>query len=183
MHHSSLLATGSINRKHLCSLRVSLHPFASCCNPMTDQPAESEAPKPSQFEQPVQTFEQLAASRRHWIAQVLRPWCRQATLKQLRQAEVEWLDIAGRVDLNATLWTWAWERFIVLTHPELSGVHETHPVVVNLKDGSVVEGYPDSRKSIRGELIILSRDSVTGTTKDVGPISIDAISHVEILNL
>ena len=70
------------------------------------------------------SFEDLAASRRQWIDDVLRPWCRQATLRQLRQAEIEWLDIAGRVDLNATLWTWAWERFACLTHPEMAGVNE-----------------------------------------------------------
>ncbi|MCA9051772.1 MAG: hypothetical protein KDA89_23705, partial [Planctomycetaceae bacterium] len=51
------------------------------------------------------SFAALAASRREWIDSVLRPWCRQANLKDLRQAESEWTDIAGRVDVAATLWT------------------------------------------------------------------------------
>ena len=129
-----------------------------------------------------ESFEELAASRRKWIEEVLRPWCHQATLKQLRQAEVEWLDIAGRVDLNATLWTWEWERFDGLTHPELAGVHETHPVRAIIKDGSILEGYPDSRKSVRGTLVIVGRDAGRDNTVECTPISIDDVLSVELLN-
>jgi hypothetical protein len=49
-------------------------------------------------------FEQLVASRKHWIAEVLIPWCRSASLKDLQRAEREWKDIAGKGDPPATLW-------------------------------------------------------------------------------
>ena len=83
-------------------------------------------------------FEQLAAARREWIESVLRVWCRQATFKELRKAEQEWFDIAGRADVNPTLWTWAWERFPDTVHPELPGVHETFEVRVTLNDGQQI---------------------------------------------
>lgn len=123
-------------------------------------------------------FEELAASRRAWIEDVLHPWCHQATLKQLRQAEVEWVDIAGKVDQDATLWTWAWERFSALTHPELSGVHETHPVKVKLRNGSAFEGFPDSRKTMQGMLVLIGRDADSGQSVEFGPLSIDEIESV-----
>lgn len=125
----------------------------------------------------VQTFEDLAASRRNWIEQVLRPWCRQASLKQLRQAEAEWLDIAGRVDQLASLWTWAWERFPALTHEGLAGVNETHRVTVTLKDGTTCTGFPDNRSSVRGMLVLLGQ-SEDGKTRQEGPISIDDVADV-----
>ncbi len=59
----------------------------------------------------VETFEQLAASRRQWINDVLMPWGRQASLRDLREAEHDWMNIAGRVDPAMTLYTWAWSRF------------------------------------------------------------------------
>lgn len=127
------------------------------------------------------TFEFLAASRRQWIDDVLQPWCRQANLKQLRQAEAEWLDIAGRVDVNATLWTWSWERFDGLTYPDLVGVNETLEVRVRLADGTQVEGFPDSRQSVRGMLVLSDRDSLTGNITTLGPYSIDDIAVVEII--
>ncbi len=133
---------------------------------------ESEGNVPS-------TFEDLAESRRVWIDAVLHPWCQRATQKQLRQAEMEWLDIAGRVDVQATLWTWAWERFPVLAHPELSGVNETHPVRVTLKDGTTAEGYPDSRQSVRGALVLVDRDPNSGEATQKGPFSIDDVVGVE----
>ena len=130
---------------------------------------------------PVNSFESLAASRRKWIDDVLHPWCQQATLMQLRQAEIEWTDIAGRVDADATLWTWAWERFAVLTHPELSGVNETHCVRVAINDGTAVEGYPDSRQSVRGILMLVGHCKEAGNTKEFGPFAIDTIDSVELL--
>lgn len=129
-----------------------------------------------------ESFEDLAASRRHWIDTVLAPWCRLASQKQLRQAEPEWLDIAGRVDTNATLWTWAWERFPVLTYPDMAGVNETQEVEVTLKDGTVIQGYPDSRQSVRGNLILLGRNSETGKTSQLGPYSIDDIRGVSLVS-
>lgn len=123
------------------------------------------------------SFEKLAESRRDWIQQVLRPWCQTATLKELRKAELEWLDIAGRVDVQATLWTWAWERFPEIVHAELPGVHETWEVRVWLKDGRELRGYPDSRKSLRGMLVLLTR-SVESSLGETPAMSIDEIQKI-----
>ena len=124
-----------------------------------------------------ETFEQLAASRRGWIEQVLRVWCQQASLKELRKAEQEWFDIAGRADANATLWTWAWERFPAIVHPDLPGVHETHLMDVHLHDGSKLSGYPDARQSLRGMLVLVGTD-VDGSMMTHGAVSIDQIANV-----
>ena len=124
-----------------------------------------------------QTFEDLAAARRNWIEQVLRRWCQQATLKELRKAELEWFDIAGRADANATLWTWAWERFPAIVHPDLPGVHETHLVEVKLHDGSKFSGYPDSRQSLRGMLVLVGTDE-DGAMVTHAAVSIDQIAEV-----
>ena len=124
-----------------------------------------------------ETFEQLAASRRGWIEQVLRVWCQQASLKELRKAEQEWFDIAGRADANATLWTWAWERFPAIVHPDLPGVHETHLMDVHLHDGSKLSGYPDARQSLRGMLVLVGTD-VDGSMMTHGAVSIDQIADV-----
>jgi hypothetical protein len=123
-------------------------------------------------------FEQLAAARREWIESVLRVWCRQATLKELRKAEQEWFDIAGRADVNPTLWTWAWERFQDIVHPELPGVHETFEVRVTLTDGQQIVGYPDGRKSQRGMLVIVGKTEA-GELKIHDPTSIDQVAAIE----
>ena len=122
-------------------------------------------------------FEQLAAARREWIESVLRDWCRQATFQELRKAEQEWFDIAGRADVNPTLWTWAWERFPDIVHPELPGVHETFEVRVTLNDGQQIVGYPDGRKSQRGLLVIVGKTEV-GDLKIHDPISIDLVAAI-----
>lgn len=124
-----------------------------------------------------ETFEQLAAARREWIEQFLRVWCRRASLKDLRKAEQEWFDIAGRADANATLWTWAWERFPAIVHPDLPGVHETHRMDVNLHDGSRLSGYPDARQSLRGMLVLVGTD-VDGSMTTHDAVSIDQIANV-----
>ncbi|MFM7058199.1 MAG: hypothetical protein ACKO2P_14870 [Planctomycetota bacterium] len=103
-------------------------------------------------------FEVLAASRRGWIQEVLRPWCRVATVRDLRRAELEWHDLAGRADTAATLWKWAWERFPDAVHPDFPGLNETWPVEVRLRDGKVFVGYPDARRSVRGQLILVAAD-------------------------
>ncbi len=126
---------------------------------------------------PAADFESLAASRRDWIENVLRAWCRQATLKELRKADVEWFDIAGRADANATLWTWAWERFPEIVHPQLSGVHETHEVQITLKDGRTLSGFPDARQSLRGILVLVGSDD-GGAIVSSDPIVIDQITAV-----
>ena len=122
-------------------------------------------------------FESLARSRRDWIENVLRVWCRQATLNELRKADVEWFDIAGRADANATLWTWAWERFPEIVHPQLPGVHETYEVRVTLHDGHILSGFPDARQSLRGILILVGPDE-SGAIVVSHPISIDQITAV-----
>ena len=126
---------------------------------------------------PPTTFEQLAAQRREWIENVLRVWCQQASLKELRKADQEWFDIAGRADTNATLWTWAWERFPAIVHPDLPGVHETHCVDVVLQDGTTISGFPDARQSVRGMLVLVGNDD-TGAMITHGPISIDQVADV-----
>lgn len=124
-----------------------------------------------------ETFEKLAASRRDWIEQVLRVWCQRASLKELRKAEQEWFDIAGRADANATLWTWAWERFPAIVHPDLAGVHETHLMDVVLRNGSTISGYPDARQSLRGMLVLVGTD-VDGSMMTHDAVSIDQIADV-----
>jgi hypothetical protein len=123
------------------------------------------------------SFDDLTASRRAWIEKVLRTWCRQASLKDLRKAEQEWFDIAGRADANATLWTWAWERFPDIVHPELPGVHETHEVSVVLTDGAQLTGYPDARLSQRGLLVIVGTDA-SGDLVTHEAVSIDQVIAV-----
>lgn len=125
----------------------------------------------------VSAFEELAASRRDWIQQVLRPWCRTATLRELRKAEQEWFDIAGRVDVKATLWTWAWERYPDIVHADMAGVHEAWEVVVQVKDGRQLTGYPDSRQSQRGLLVLIARRP-DGCLEETSGISIDDIAGI-----
>jgi len=128
----------------------------------------------------VPEFDELASSRRAWIAEVLQPWCRQAPLAELKKAELDWADLAGRVDPLATLWTWAWSRFPVLVHEGLSGVDEAHEVTATLADGSIIRGYPDGRRSLRGELVLLCASPDTpDASAEQGPYSIDVIVDVK----
>ena len=123
----------------------------------------------------VTTFDELAASRRKWIDEVLKPWCQQAARKELKQAELEWDNVAGSVDAEATLWSWAWSRFPQLVHEGLSGVDESYEVTVTLRDGTSVVGYPDGRKSKQGMLTLLC----AGATAESEPHSIDDIATVK----
>lgn len=136
---------------------------------MSDPSSEIHGPPPD--------FEQLAAARREWIETVLRVWCRKASLKDLRKAEPEWFDIAGRADANATLWTWAWERFPDIVHPDLPGVHETFEVTVSLTDGTQISGFPDGRRTQRGMLVVMGRTD-SGELVMHGPFSIDQVLSV-----
>lgn len=115
----------------------------------------------------------LAASRRAWIDDVLIPWCRSAERKELLKAEADWVNVAGPVDAEATLWTWAWGRFPGLVHPEMGGLDESREVEVRLNDGRTFRGYPDARRSLQGELVLLT------AAGDAGPISIDDVADVQ----
>jgi hypothetical protein len=128
----------------------------------------------------VQHFAELVASRREWIENVLKPWCRSASLVDLKRAELEWSDIAGRADPKATLWTWAWGRFPVLIHDQLAGVNETNEVRVTLRNGKTLTGYPDNRKTEGGRLVLLLAPSdATSKSGESEPLSIDDITAVE----
>lgn len=121
-------------------------------------------------------FAELATSRRSWINNVLTPWCQTATRIELLKAELEWLDIAGKVDETATLWTWAWSRFPDLVYDGLAGVNETCKVCVTLKNDSQCIGFPDGRRTVKGMLYLVTTDAVH---PEVGPFSIDDIQSVE----
>ena len=128
----------------------------------------------------VNTFADLIASRRNWLEQVLKPWCRSARLADLKRAELEWEDIAGKVDPKSTLWTWAWGRFPEIVHEGLAGVNETNAVRVTLRNEQVHSGYPDNRKSAAGRLFLLSDEPrASGGASEIGPISIDDIVRIE----
>jgi hypothetical protein len=119
------------------------------------------------------TFSELVASRREWIDDILKPWCRQATRKDLLLAETEWQDLAGRAAPGTTLWLWAWSRFPDLCSEGLQTLDETRPVVVTCRDGRTIRGYPDARQSQRGQLVLVAE---AGQTLD--PLSIDDVLSV-----
>ena len=128
----------------------------------------------------MQTFADLIASRRTWIDDVLKPWCRQAGLQDLLQAEADWQNIAGRVDPDATLWAWAWARFPDLVGPA-PGLDETRELRVMLRDGRVMVGYPDRRQSTHGKLVLLARSGNQRQLEEFGPFAIDDIASVTAL--
>lgn len=124
------------------------------------------------------SFSELVESRKGWISGVLIPWCHTAQRSQLRLAELEWTDIAGKVAAEKTLWCWAWSRFPELVHDELQGIDETFPVRVILKDGSEFIGHPDARESTQGSLVLIGKGE-TGKLVLLGPFSIDDIALVQ----
>ena len=123
------------------------------------------------------TFADLAASRRGWIDGVLKPWCRQATRIDLRLAELEWTDIAGKVDAAKTLWAWAWSRFPDAVHDEL-GLDETTELSVTLAGGTTITGFIDARESTSGQLVLWTRDPATNALQARGPFSLDDIASI-----
>jgi hypothetical protein len=129
----------------------------------------------------VNTFAELVAQRREWIENVLKPWCHCARLAELKRAELEWEDLAGRVDAKATLWTWAWSRFPDLVHEQFPGVDETHPLRVTLKDGATYIGYADNRKTVGGHLVLLLTAATATRPIESEPLSIDDIAAAERL--
>lgn len=124
------------------------------------------------------SFDELAAARREWINSVLMPWCRQARRTELKQAELDWIDIAGKVAADKTLWPWAWSRFPDLVHESL-GIDETAEVVVTTADGRTSRGFPDSRASRQGQLVLWGRVSTDAEPQELGPFSIDDIVSVQ----
>ena len=127
----------------------------------------------------METFADLAASRRDWIDRILIPWCRQAPRRELLTALQEWTNVAGKVDPDKTLWFWAWSRFPELVHDELAGIDETAHVVVTLKNGTTAAGFPDARETDLGQLVLLAPNSAGSRQhKQIGPFSIDEIASV-----
>ncbi len=122
-------------------------------------------------------FLQLSASRRGWIQEVLIPWCRTANVPSLMKAEMEWGDIAGRVDPQFSLWLWAWSRFPVLYVEGLRGVEESYLVRLTLQDGSQHDGFPDSRVSQRALLVLVDREA--GQTIERGPFRLDQVRSID----
>jgi hypothetical protein len=125
----------------------------------------------------VPSFADLVASRRQWIDEVLKPWCQRAERNQLRMAELEWPDIAGRAMAEKTLWFWAWGRFPALVNDELAGIDESLRVEVTLRDGSTRTGHPDARESTHGQLVLVGK-TAEGRIENLGPFSIDDIASV-----
>jgi len=121
------------------------------------------------------TFSDLVASRRAWLNDVLTPWCRVASRADLLRAEQEWTDIAGKIAPERSLWLWAWSRFPALYVEGLGGLEESWPVRVVVRDGTVLEGFPDNRASSRGQLVI---ETDSGPTER---LAIDDIVSVERL--
>jgi hypothetical protein len=127
----------------------------------------------------MQTFADLVASRKAWLSDVLAPWCAQASVKDLKRAELEWVDIAGKVDPEKTLWFWAWSRFPDLVNADLAAIDEARKVTVTLRDGRAFTGFPDARQSKLGQLVLVARDpGRSGGHEDHGPYSIDEIVTV-----
>ena len=122
-------------------------------------------------------FQALSASRRAWIQEFLIPWCRTANVPSLLKAEMEWGDIAGRVDPQFSLWLWAWSRFPVLYVEGLRGLEESYLVRLTLLDSSHHEGYPDSRVSQWALLVLVDRED--GKTVQRGPFRLDHVQAVE----
>ena len=133
-----------------------------------DSPSSSQSAEPA-------TYVTLVAARRDWIETVLRPWCRAASLRDLRMAESQWADLAGDVGVRETLWAWAWERFPALCEPGLAPPSESRAVRVIRTDGDSFVGTPDGRRSQRGELWLVAEES----REDLGPFPLDEIATVE----
>ena len=126
------------------------------------------------------TFAELVTSRQTWIENVLKPWCLAASWKDLIQAEQDWINIAGQVDPQGTLWTWAWSRFPALVHDGLQGIDETHLLCVKTRSGHQLVGYPDNRESLHGKLRLLCEIPLASGHHALSEaISIDDIVTVE----
>ena len=123
------------------------------------------------------SFEELVTVRKDWLNGVLKPWCQQARRIDLLKAELEWVDIAGKVDPQKTLWLWAWSRFPQLVH-EILGIEETSEVEIVLRDGRTIHGFPNARNSQSGQLMIWGREGAADQPTKLGPFSIDEVVSV-----
>lgn len=125
----------------------------------------------------VTDFVSLVESRKHWIQHVLRPWCRFASVAELRLAALNWGDLAGQISPEATLWPWAWERFEGVIHTEL-GFDESRQWNVSLCNGSEVSGYINGRLSRGEQIVLVYRDCHSQELTTTSPISLDEISSI-----
>ncbi|MEM9704388.1 MAG: hypothetical protein AAF907_18245 [Planctomycetota bacterium] len=108
-------------------------------------------------------FTKLVESKRAWLEEVLKPWCRTADLAALRLAEANWIDLAGNVDPQKTLWLWAWGRFEGVVSEELEGFEESLALRLTLKSGETVVGFPDGRASRAEGIVLIAEDGSTAT--------------------
>jgi hypothetical protein len=152
---------------------TAFHPRFSILDLRLRHGTMTPAPVPNP-DSPAPTFADLIASRREWIDAVLKPWCRQASRADLLQAEQEWVNLAGRVDPERTLWAWAWSRFPGLVSDGLHGLDESQRFEIRLNDGSQQTGYPDARRSRQGLLVLIA----DGELREHGPVSIDDIQSI-----
>ena len=128
----------------------------------------------------MKSFDDLVVERKKWLHEVLRPWCQAARRADLLKAEPDWIDIAGKISPDKTLWLWAWSRFPELVHESL-GIEETSEVEICLRDGRFIRGFPDSRESRQGQLMLWGAEAVTKQHSKLGPFSIDEIISVRRL--
>lgn len=106
------------------------------------------------------------------------PWCRQASYRDLVEAEQDWGNIAGRVEPGMTLWTWAWSRFPAMIHEGMPGLNETLELRLHLADGQEAAGYPDREASSRGHLVLVTRTEAG--FEHLGPFRIDEILSADL---
>lgn len=121
------------------------------------------------------TFLDLAASRRQWIEEVLRPWCMHARSAELHRAEQEWLDVAGRISPDFSLWMWAWSRYPGLVIADLWRIDEAVELQIELADGRAVTGFADTRQSHQDLLVVLvtaDRSSITINLDDIRSLTV-----------
>ena len=110
------------------------------------------------------TTAEIIASRRLWIDEALRPWCAAASAKELRQAEQDWLDLAGRISPDFSLWMWAWSRYPGLVIPDLWRMDEAVELRVELAGEQVLVGFADARRTKRDQLVLI----LTGNRTNYG---------------
>jgi hypothetical protein len=62
---------------------------------------------------------------------------------------------------------------------DLVAIDEARRVTVTLRDGRTFTGFPDSRQSRQGQLVLVARDPARpGRHEEHGPFSIDEIAAI-----